>query len=68
MEKHFLTVLHEGEVMDEMSLDMLKGGSYRSDACPSLQNCGCFKAVNGSPCGNRNQATPDTIVVSRPTN
>lgn len=54
MEKHFLTVLHEGEVMDAMSLDMLKGG-ISGEECPGF-SCGCFK---GNVCGyNKNKETP----------
>ena len=63
MEKHFLTVLHEREVMDEMSLDLLKGGMY-SCGCGSLTSCSCYKAGHQS-CGNRNQVQ-DTIIVAKP--
>lgn len=62
MEKHFLTVLHEGEIMNEMSLDMLKGGIRESEGC-SPNNCGCYK---GNGCIGKNEVPPtrpDTIVV-----
>lgn len=42
MEQNFLRVLHEGEIMNETSLDMLKGGMAMSDNCPTLQSCGCY--------------------------
>lgn len=60
MEKQFgITVLHETEIMNEVDLEVLKGGT--SDCgCDKLQSCGCFKAANGS-CGNRNEVQPDTI-------
>ena len=59
MNKNFLMVLHEGEIMDATSLDMLKGGAAAS-GCGSLQNCGCYKAANQS-CGARNQNAPKPI-------
>ncbi len=31
MEKNFLTVLHEEEMLDKMSLDTLKGGQVEDD-------------------------------------
>ncbi|MBP8934876.1 MAG: hypothetical protein KBG68_04170 [Prevotella sp.] len=61
MENYFLKVLHDGEIMDETSLDMLKGGMEMS-GCGSLQSCGCYKAGNGTTiCGNRNEAKPKPI-------
>ena len=59
MEKYFLKVLHDGEIMDETSLDMLKGGMGMA-GCDRLENCGCYKGVNGSACGNKNESQPQT--------
>lgn len=37
MEKeNFMTILHEGEVMDEMELDVLKGGDCNLCICNSI--------------------------------
>lgn len=54
MEKCFLEILHEGEVMNETSLEMLKGGFGVSSDCSSLTSCGCYK---GNACIS-NKAIP----------
>lgn len=37
MEKeNFMTILHEGEVMDEMELDVLKGGDCIGTYCEGI--------------------------------
>lgn len=34
MEKNFMTVLHEEEMLDDTSLDALKGGQCNGTYCP----------------------------------
>lgn len=43
MEKHFLEILHEGDVMNEKSLEILKGGKNDGPTCPNLTSCGCYQ-------------------------
>jgi|GEM_PF-6626385 hypothetical protein len=43
MEKNFLTVIHEAEIMDPQSLEMLKGGTSPFD-CQSF-SCTCYKKL-----------------------
>ena len=48
-EKNFITVFHEGEVLEGTALSVLKGGANET-ACPHLQQCSCY---NGNACGGR---------------
>ncbi|MBP8935218.1 MAG: hypothetical protein KBG68_05925 [Prevotella sp.] len=57
MENYFLKVLHDGETMDETSLDMLKGGMGMS-GCGGLQSCNCYQGANGSCVGNKQRPKP----------
>lgn len=53
MEKYFLEILHKGEVMNETSLEMLKGGFGSAPDCPNLTSCGCYKGNAVACIGNR---------------
>ena len=56
MEKYFLEVLHEGDIINETSLEMLKGGfGVSGKGCKSLTSCVCYK---GDIC-KRNKKMPD---------
>ncbi|GAB6982705.1 hypothetical protein JCM15908A_10800 [Prevotella dentasini JCM 15908] len=58
MEKCFLEILHNGEVMNETSLEMLKGGFGSSTDCPSLTSCGCYKGNAVACIGNKVKPEP----------
>ena len=44
MEKNFMTVLHEEEMLDDTSLDALKGGQCNGIYCP-CNNGGPFVTI-----------------------
>lgn len=62
MTKHFLTILHEGEVMKEASLEMLKGGQGNATGCDNYQfTCICYNGGSNSDC-SVNQVKPPTPI------
>lgn len=64
MENNFLTVLHEVEVFDDVSLDMLKGG-VNGNGC-TLHQCGCYKTISNGSCGGKNTSNPTPMPNPQP--
>lgn len=66
MEKYFLEILHKGEVMNETSLEMLKGGFGSATDCSSLTSCGCYKG-NAVACIGNKKDKPEPLKPSTDT-
>lgn len=66
MNKLFLDVIHENEVLNEATLETLKGGSGGNPDCPNLVSCGCYQG-NGNICAvNKMEPDPPTPSGSTP--
>ena len=65
MEKNFLTVIHEAEIMDPQSLEMLKGGTSPFD-CQSF-SCTCYKVANAVVCKDNKKDPDKTTTGTTPT-
>lgn len=62
MEKLFLEILHNGEVMNEPPLEMLKGGKGNAAGCDNYQLiCICYNGGSNSDC-SVNQLEPPTPI------
>lgn len=68
MEKYFLETLHEGEIINGASLEMLKGGVGLLGDCLSLTTCVCYGKyeINCYPnnnCSPNNNCTPNIVCI-----